>query len=69
MARSGRSRTTELLSISAAGAAGTVTEIVEFVLITGGPNLVPHETVPPGDGAERISVAFDVAPAPLAGIA
>jgi len=27
------------------------------------PSFVPHETVPPGDGAERISVAFDVAPA------
>lgn len=25
------------------------------------PSFVPHETVPPGDGAERISVAFDVA--------
>lgn len=24
------------------------------------PSFVPHETVPPGDGAERISVAFDV---------
>lgn len=24
------------------------------------PSYVPHETVPPGDGAERISVAFDV---------
>ncbi|MEA3064957.1 MAG: hypothetical protein QOJ27_1403 [Sphingomonadales bacterium] len=28
------------------------------------PAFVPHETVPPGDGAERISVAFDVAAAP-----
>jgi hypothetical protein len=28
------------------------------------PSFVPHETVPPGDGAERISVAFDVTPAP-----
>ena len=28
------------------------------------PSFVPHETVPPGDGAERISVAFDVAAAP-----
>ncbi|MEA3052871.1 MAG: hypothetical protein QOG72_1774 [Sphingomonadales bacterium] len=28
------------------------------------PSFVPHETVPPGDGAERISVAFDVARAP-----
>lgn len=27
------------------------------------PSFVPHETVPPGDGAERISVAFDVAAA------
>lgn len=25
------------------------------------PSYVPHETVPPGEGAERISVAFDVA--------
>lgn len=25
------------------------------------PSFVPHETVPPGEGAERISVAFDVA--------
>lgn len=25
------------------------------------PSFVPHETMPPGDGAERISVAFDVA--------
>jgi hypothetical protein len=24
------------------------------------PSFVPHETVPPGDGGERISVAFDV---------
>jgi tetratricopeptide (TPR) repeat protein len=24
------------------------------------PSFVPHETVPPGDGAERISIAFDV---------
>jgi hypothetical protein len=28
------------------------------------PAFVPHETVPPGDGAERISVAFDIAAAP-----
>lgn len=28
------------------------------------PSFVPHETVPPGEGAERISVAFDVAAAP-----
>ncbi len=28
------------------------------------PAFVPHETLPPGEGAERISVAFDVAPAP-----
>ncbi len=28
------------------------------------PSFVPHETVPPGEGAERISVAFDVATAP-----
>ena len=27
------------------------------------PSFVPHETVPPGEGAERISVAFDVAAA------
>jgi hypothetical protein len=27
------------------------------------PAFVPHETVPPGDGAERISIAFDVTPA------
>lgn len=27
------------------------------------PSFVPHETVPPGEGAERISVAFDVASA------
>lgn len=27
------------------------------------PSFAPHETVPPGDGAERISVAFDVAAA------
>lgn len=27
------------------------------------PSFVPHETVPPGEGAERISVAFDVAEA------
>jgi hypothetical protein len=27
------------------------------------PSFVPHETVPPGDGAERISVTFDVASA------
>ena len=24
------------------------------------PSYVPHETIPPGDGAERISIAFDV---------
>jgi hypothetical protein len=24
------------------------------------PSFIPHETVPPGEGAERISVAFDV---------
>jgi hypothetical protein len=24
------------------------------------PSFVPHETVPPGEGAERISLAFDV---------
>lgn len=28
------------------------------------PSFVPHETVPPGEGAERISVAFDVAASP-----
>ncbi|HEX8449755.1 MAG TPA: putative 2OG-Fe(II) oxygenase [Allosphingosinicella sp.] len=28
------------------------------------PSFVPHETVPPGEGAERISVAFDVSAAP-----
>lgn len=28
------------------------------------PAFVPHETVPPGEGAERISIAFDVAAAP-----
>jgi hypothetical protein len=28
------------------------------------PAFVPHETVPPGEGAERISVAFDVTAAP-----
>jgi tetratricopeptide (TPR) repeat protein len=28
------------------------------------PSFVPHETVPPGEGAERISIAFDVAAAP-----
>lgn len=27
------------------------------------PSFVPHETIPPGEGAERISVAFDVAAA------
>jgi hypothetical protein len=27
------------------------------------PSFVPHETVPPGEGAERISIAFDVAAA------
>lgn len=27
------------------------------------PSFVPHETLPPGEGAERISVAFDVAAA------
>lgn len=27
------------------------------------PSFVPHETMPPGDGAERLSVAFDVASA------
>lgn len=31
------------------------------------PSFVPHETVPPGEGAERISVAFDVAAAPADG--
>ncbi|HEX8192158.1 MAG TPA: putative 2OG-Fe(II) oxygenase [Allosphingosinicella sp.] len=30
------------------------------------PSYVPHETVPPGDGNERISVAFDVTAAPAA---
>ncbi|MGA9582780.1 MAG: putative 2OG-Fe(II) oxygenase [Allosphingosinicella sp.] len=28
------------------------------------PSFVPHETVPPGEGAERISIAFDVSAAP-----
>lgn len=28
------------------------------------PSFVPHETVPPGEGAERISIAFDVAASP-----
>jgi tetratricopeptide (TPR) repeat protein len=28
------------------------------------PAFVPHETVPPGEGAERISIAFDVTAAP-----
>ncbi|HEX8125639.1 MAG TPA: putative 2OG-Fe(II) oxygenase [Allosphingosinicella sp.] len=28
------------------------------------PSFVPHETIPPGEGAERISVAFDVSAVP-----
>lgn len=28
------------------------------------PAFVPHETIPPGEGAERISIAFDVSAAP-----
>ena len=31
------------------------------------PSFVPHETVPPGEGKERISIAFDVAAADQAG--